>query len=597
MSTFLANYVILLLSCALEDIQPINGFKWTVGGWDLLVEKGVTDDEGWQYARKWSLLRDSKKPYDHQAATVRIYYLSFFCFLFFFLFSSFPFVIIQSYVRRRRWKRSMEINLESVHESLPYELYCRVQLTTPAGSNFQTATLLFVELFVNDQEHDNGALGPPHWFKDFTIPLTHLSPFKKFKINVLKSGKLLTNSPDYNPNNISNNNSTSNTPNPASNNSTLAIVGSTEECSLADVMSVTAKTGNVFRKTIYTEKSFSVDVEWKIVENTIFHVINKEKFLSKGELSEMIFSEAKLSQRLKEKIIMLSLALGNEKCTNSLLREITSLMIEGHDYLDDLDLIEILDDVNQIEGGNQRIKVLQMLLDSDTTVNKLFYPNSSFSFGIFLEFNNQQRWNLRRPNNSMIVDRMDLLYDKLMSWFFAQPSCNGALSKYYHKNWLKELKSQQLLSGSQFLNQLNAPNAPDNNNIYSVILLLKDESMLFEFISRNVVDYISLLRILSIAKYYQTGFHHHGNKGLYYSKDILSVDVIMKLDNKIFSDGSISIDIDDGSIELDIAKKTIDTEVCFPLKLPFEFVRNIFHVISFSFPLVLRLLSFTFIFL
>jgi hypothetical protein len=86
MSTFLANDLNLLLSCALEDIQPINGFKWTVGGWDLLVEKGVTDDEGWQYARKWSLLRDSKKPYDHQTATVRIYYLSFFCFLFFSVF-------------------------------------------------------------------------------------------------------------------------------------------------------------------------------------------------------------------------------------------------------------------------------------------------------------------------------------------------------------------------------------------------------------------------------------------------------------------------------------------------------------------------------
>lgn len=38
--------ICLIISGTLEDIQPINGFKWAVGGWELIIEKGLTDDEG-----------------------------------------------------------------------------------------------------------------------------------------------------------------------------------------------------------------------------------------------------------------------------------------------------------------------------------------------------------------------------------------------------------------------------------------------------------------------------------------------------------------------------------------------------------------------
>lgn len=454
----------------------------------------------------------------------------------------------------------MEINLESVHQSLPYELFCRVQLTAPqASTTALQSTPLFVELFVNDVEHDNGVIAPPHYLKDFTVPLTHLSPFKRFRLNVSRNGKVLSHNPAA---------ASATAPSPSI---------STEETTLAEIMALTTRTGSVYKKTIFADKSFSVDLEWKILENAIFHVQNKEKYLSKGELSEMVLSEAKLSQRLKEKIIMLSLALGNEKC-HSLLREITSLMIEGQEFLDDLDLIEVLDDVNQIEGGNQFDKVLLLLKESEKfeRINKTSYPPSSFCYGIFLEFNNTQRWNLRQPSNAMALQQIDILYDKLMGWFFGQPSCHPALGRYYHRHWLRELRAQQTQSLGAVVQQASQPHSPADN-VFSVILLLKDEGMLIELISRNLADYISLLRILSIAKFHQTGPGLHpgsrgAGKGSYYSKDILQVDIVLKLDQKVFPDGTVTLDLDDGCLELNAGRKNPESELYFPFKLLFEYV-------------------------
>lgn len=52
-STFFAKMVLTFdnscntnYSGGLEDIQPINGFQWATGSWELIVEKGSTDDEG-----------------------------------------------------------------------------------------------------------------------------------------------------------------------------------------------------------------------------------------------------------------------------------------------------------------------------------------------------------------------------------------------------------------------------------------------------------------------------------------------------------------------------------------------------------------------
>lgn len=95
--------------------------------------------------------------------------------------------------------------------------------------------------------------------------------------------------------------------------------------------------------------------------------------------------------------------------------------------------------------------------------------------------------------------------------------------------------------------------------------------MTFELIAKNISDYIFLLRILSIAKYYhQTGFY---NKMNFYSNDILSVHVMIKIDKKVFNDGLIYVDCEDGSIEFSTTgKRNPETDAYFPLKLPFEYV-------------------------
>jgi hypothetical protein len=422
----------------------------------------------------------------------------------------------------------MEINLDSVQRSLPYELLCKIKLSTPLTSNFQGATPLYVEFLVNGAEHSNGAIAPPNWYKDFVLPLTHLSPFKRISVNILKNGKMLINNHSKEHK-------------------------STYEITLADIMNETSRTGAIYRKTIYAEKTFIIEAEWKIVENNIFHILNREQFFSAGELSEMAFlTEGRLSQRLKEKIIMLSLAL--ESNCNSLLREITTLMVEGQSYLNDLDLIEVLDDVNQIKGGNEFDKVLSLLKDAENAdrVKKIQYPYSIFNFGTFVEIQNNRNWITRKPEGD-VVQYMEELYDRKVGWYNNQPAYLPYLNRALMGQWSRDIN--QRINKQQY---------------YSISLLLKDDQITFQLMNRNIIDYIGILRILSIAKYFQSGFH---TKIGYYSKEILTADTSILFDNRFVRDAYISVDCDDGTIEFGFnATDDKELEAIFPLRLPFECV-------------------------
>ena len=82
------------------------------------------------------------------------------------------------------------------------------------------------------------------------------------------------------------------------------------------------------------------------------------KAASGGEVVEVV-----LSPRLKDKIIILSLAIGSN--CNGLLDEIVGFLTEAVDYITELDLFDIVDDINQMYKKSEFSKLITLLQDSD----------------------------------------------------------------------------------------------------------------------------------------------------------------------------------------------------------------------------------------
>ena len=222
----------------------------------------------------------------------------------------------------------MVIDLDAEKRFLPFELSIRVNISPPATSltsNYSNHVLpsVNIELFVDDNAYDTGILVTPVCQRDFSVPLTHLDPFKRFAVNFAISNKSISSA--------------------TSQKASVKLL-------LSDIINETNKnnhnydnnnSNNIYNTIVCQEKHYMITIDWKIIENVIFYIANSEHYYSAGQLSEIVLFEGKLSQRLKEKIIMLSLALDNN--CNSLLREITTLITEGQCYINDLDLIEIVD--------------------------------------------------------------------------------------------------------------------------------------------------------------------------------------------------------------------------------------------------------------
>ena len=79
--------------------------------------------------------------------------------------------------------------------------------------------------------------------------------------------------------------------------------------------------------------------------------------------NEIINTEIILSPRLKDKIIILSLAI--ESNCNGLLDEIIHFLTEAEGYITELDLYDIIDDINQMYKKSEFSKLITLLQDSD----------------------------------------------------------------------------------------------------------------------------------------------------------------------------------------------------------------------------------------
>jgi hypothetical protein len=172
---------------------------------------------------------------------------------------------------------------------------------------------------------------------------------------------------------------------------------------------------------------------------------------------------------LKEKIIMLSLGLGNN-CTG-LLKEITNLIAEGGNRVNDFDIIDVLDDLNQLQSSqtnNEFGRVISFLRDAEQNENKLAniaYPYSIpfFHDCVLLQFDD---WLAYHPARGL-KEELLMISKYNQRWFEYQPASLPCLLKDYHIRWQRDMKSA-------------SQSALTTSFMYSIQILLKGEDAINE---------------------------------------------------------------------------------------------------------------------
>eukprot|EP01040_Poterioochromonas_malhamensis_P027094 gene27094-34257_t len=135
----------------------------------------------------------------------------------------------------------------------------------------------YVELFVNGVIQGNGMVSPPSWTKEFTLPFAYIDKTKAITVVFSRTG----------------------------------IVRSVVQKTSTHVLLGNIVQTNNPRTVIFEDKNVIGTVFWTVAENHLFRIYNLEEALSEGQLKDMVLTEESLSQRLKQKIIMLSLGLGS----------------------------------------------------------------------------------------------------------------------------------------------------------------------------------------------------------------------------------------------------------------------------------------------
>lgn len=108
-----------------------------------------------------------------------------------------------------------------------------------------------------------------------------------------------------------------------------------------------------------TNRFLQVSIELK--EQKLFNILKVNPKLLKANGCEVV--EVVLSPRLQNKIIILSLAI--ESNCNGLLDEIVGFLTEAVNYVTELDLFDIIDDINQMYKKSEFSKLITLLQDSD----------------------------------------------------------------------------------------------------------------------------------------------------------------------------------------------------------------------------------------
>lgn len=473
---------------------------------------------------------------------------------------------VQTWVRRQKLRRTMVVDLQSAGRSLPFELVAHIFITPSASSSLQSLNLSFyMEFSVDGAVHETGVLCAPLWTKDVILPLTHIARHRKVDISLFRSQ--------------------SNHQTPIVTSLTIGeIVDELNSLSVEALTSVGSPTHTVV---LQQEKHWTTSVELRINEHTIFNVVNTDQCFAEGQLNQVVMMENKISHRLKEEIIMLSLSL--ESNCNGLLKDITLLRTEGQNFIGDYDLINVLQDINQIQGtikssNTDLNKVISYLRHAETSQQQIFYLHYPYYMPLFAKwipfthfFGEQDLSSMSKDLIQRVVDN----YHRTRNWFSKQPACSSSVMKYYHHEWHREARSMASYTYRVYL---------FTRSHDDMLIDADDISNTFGFFWSNIYDYYNMLRHLSVIKY-------NLNSG---DRSVKLTGMMISMEGRSFEKCMLSIDFQEEFLEIsmeDARDLTADDLHLFPLRIPFEHIEAVevshAHSLTMSHLLELKLLSVT----
>ena len=334
----------------LSEINPIQGFKWS-NDWALVVKEGVTDENGFRYAMNWASLNSQSPSLSNKMS-------------------------MMSFVRRREWVRTMVVDPDPPQKTLPFVLDIRIMNLLVKNLTSTSAQEAHVELYFDDDLYSTTYLSPSQGSSSTSTSsvtgssatnntgmvvkyLHSLNPNMKITFLVYKKQLGSTQ---------------------------LAASGKVEmllghlqmedkDNPIMAVLDYPLHYSSTYRDrflqlgiALREQKLFSIgkEVVWKKTSSS-------SSSSSSGKETTISATEFTLSPRLKDKIIILSLAIGSN--CNVLLDDIVGFLSEGAEFISELDIMDILDDMNQMNRRNEFSKLITLLKESDDPLRSITrYP-------------------------------------------------------------------------------------------------------------------------------------------------------------------------------------------------------------------------------
>jgi len=436
----------------LSEINPIKGFKWS-NDWTLVVKEGVSDENGFRYAMNWASL-NSQSPLSNKMSRL-------------------------SFVRRREWVRTMVVDPDPPQKTLPFVLDIRIMNLLVKNLTTTSTQEAHVELYFDDDLYSTTYLSPSQGSSSTsTSSLTGSSATNN-------TGMVVKYLHSLNPNMKI----------------TFLVykkqLGSTQlaasgkvEMLLGHLIEDKDKDMAVLDYPLHYSSNYRdrfLQLGIALREQKLFSIAKEVARKTSSSGTETSVVEFTLSPRLKDKIIILSLAIGSN--CNVLLDDIVGFLSEAAEFISELDIMDILDDMNQMNRRSEFSKLITLLRESDDPLRSITrYP----------AFKND--W---------------CVYSKVMTFLGGstegiQPHLSDIDTRNKQLLTLQPLYCRDYCPGF-FKQGTDSPEAAymtQGVGRFRVVFFCSGD-FVHEFYWTNYYDYIQVLKMLSILKYHT----QHAMKG------------------------------------------------------------------------------------
>ena len=451
----------------LSEINPIKGFKWS-NDWTLVVKEGTTDENGFRYAMNWASL-NSQSPLSNKMS-------------------------MMSFVRRREWVRTMVVDPDPPQKTLPFVLDIRIMNLLVKNLTSTSAQEAHVELYFDDDLYSTTYLNPSQGSSTTSTSsvtgssatnntgmvvkyLHSLNPNMKITFLVYKkqlgstqlaaSGKVEM---------------------------LLGHIQMEEDKATMAVLDYPLHYSSTYRDrflqlgiSLREQKLFSIGKE--VVLKKTSSSSSSSSSSGKDTISAVEFT---LSPRLKDKIIILSLAIGSN--CNVLLDDIVGFLSEAAEFISELDIMDILDDMNQMNKRSEFSKLITLLRESDDPLRSITrYPSFAHDWCIYSKMvtflggrsaeGEQQPPPHHHHNHHHYLSDMDNRNKQLWT---LQPQYCRDFCPGFSKQGTDSSEAAYMTQGA---------------GRFRLVFFCSGD-FVHEFYWTNFYDYIQVLKVLSILKYH-----------------------------------------------------------------------------------------------